>query len=440
MKKLLFVFLLTSITIYGQQIKGVVVDEVSNKPIANVNVYVKTIAEGTTTDTLGEFSIRVNKTFNKKDSISFSYIGYVTKYYPLANFKTGEITVRLRPNMELLKEVSVTINRKLNHSLAYTELASTKKAVHSFGSILVDGKIYIIGGDKSYIENHSMRALDEENLNGLFKKINPSWEKFDGSLKVYHIEKDKWEYSDLKFRERAYHNLNYFEGKIYILGGKRLSRNRKLEYLDDKIERFDIESNTIFIDNSNPHQAINAASFVYNNKLIVLGGSVKLKASGTKVYTNKTHVYNSESGYWYELNHMPIAKEAKGILVENKYYLIGGYKDNVLNSIETLDLISGKWKRIGKLFNRMERPGLATDGATIYIFDDGVFITINTKTNEMNQYHINLRLKSPEMYYYKNKLYVIGGYTPSNFKKTPSSKVFCIDLEEVKNKKKKTRK
>ena len=76
----------------------------------------------------------------------------------------------------------------------------------------------------------------------------------------------------------------------------------------------------------------------------------------------------------------------------------------------------------------MERPGLASDGSMIYIFDDNVFATFNTITHQLNKYHINLRLKSPEMYYHKNKLYILGGYVPSNYSKLPSPKIFSIDL------------
>lgn len=436
MKNVLLVILLTGLTLNGQQIKGVVIDEISNNPIQNVNVYVKSITKGTTTDRLGKFVINSKKTFKNTDTITFSHVGYFTKKYPLYRFSNGSVTIRLKKNAQQLNEVNISAKRKLKYSLDFEELTSIENPTHSFGSILVDDKIYMIGGDKSYIENLAIRAADESQVNGGFMenlKFNPSWEKYDGGIKIYDIEKDVWEYPELEFRERAYHNLNYFEDKIYIHGGKRLSRNRKLEYLDDKIERFDIETKTIKTDNSNPHQAINAASFVYDGKLIVMGGSTKVKTSGGKVFTDKAHVYNSESGYWYELNNMPIAKEAKGILVKNKFYLFGGFKNNVLDAIESFDLISGKWKKLGKLFERMERPGLATDGSTIYIFDDNLFQTYNTLTGQLNSYHINLRLKSPEVYCHNNKLYILGGYVPSNFSKLASSKVFSIDLNELEN-------
>lgn len=419
---------------YGQTIKGVVIEEYSNEPIENVNIYIKSIYKGTTTDRLGKFFINSKKSFKNTDTIAFSYVGYFTKKFPLSQFNNGLVTIRLTKNTEQLGEVNIFAERKLKYSLDYNELASVKNAVHSFGSVLVDGKIYIIGGDKSYIMNPAIKALDGGDL-GIesFKKLNPSWEKYDGNLKIYDIENDLWEYPELEFRERAYHNLDYLAGNIYVHGGKRLSRNRKLEYLDDKIERFDIETNIIKTDNSNPHQAINAASFVYDGALIVLGGSTKVKSNGGKIFTNKAHVYNSKSGYWHELNNMPIAKEAKGILVKNTFYLFGGFINNVLNAVESFDLISGKWKRVGKLFERMERPGLASDGTIIYIFDDNLFLTFNTLTNQLNKYHINLRLKSPEMYYHKNKIYILGGYVPSNFSKLASPKVFSIDLKELKN-------
>ena len=72
---------------------------------------------------------------------------------------------------------------------------------------------------------------------------------------VYDIKTNLWKTSKIKFRKRAYHNLNIYNNTIYVLGGKRVSVNGKFEYLDDKIEVFDTKKATVTIDNTNPHQA-----------------------------------------------------------------------------------------------------------------------------------------------------------------------------------------
>lgn len=57
------------------------------------------------------------------------------------------------------------------------------------------------------------------------------------------------------------------------MGGKRFSTNRKIEYLDETVEIYDIHRDTLLTDPVNPHQAASAAAFVYDDKLIVMGGS-----------------------------------------------------------------------------------------------------------------------------------------------------------------------
>lgn len=150
---------------------------------------------------------------------------------------------------------------------------------------------------------------------------------------------------DLKFRERAYNTINYYKNKIYVIGSTRLSTNRKFEYLDVKIEVFDLKTKSIIIDDTNPHQVTNFASFIYDSNIIVMGGSVKLKNNGGKLFTNKSHIYNLESGYWYRLNDMPEAKEVKGVLIKNIIYLIGGFNNKTLNEIESFNLTTGKWEK-----------------------------------------------------------------------------------------------
>ena len=99
----------------------------------------------------------------------------------------------------------------------------------------------MIGGDASYLEDHVKKAQElygtikiEELLSKMGR--NQSWEGYRGDLLIYDNKTDRWTTSNLKLRKRAYNTLNYHNNKLYVLGGKRLSINRKYEYLDDKIE------------------------------------------------------------------------------------------------------------------------------------------------------------------------------------------------------------
>ncbi len=433
--KLTLIFLLFTFCSYAQNIKGLVLDEKTSELLVGAHVYLKNKKEGVSTNGKGEFILQIQSKINKNDTIYFSCIGYVTKKITFSDLKEKKSIVYLSIDIQNLKEVTIVSSKLLKPRIDYNKLASLKDGLYSFGSLLIKENIYVISGDASIKEDVVLEAFYNfahiPNQNFL-EKIKPdlSWQSFSCGLQIYDIKTDAWKISSLKFRKRAYHNIHYFNNKIYVLGGKRLSTNRAYEYLDDKIEVYDLKNDTILIDHTNPHQAVNFASFMYNDNIIVLGGSTKLKINGEKEYSNKVHLYNLESGYWYELNDMPKAKETKGVLIENKIYLIGGLNFNPLKEIETYDLITAEWKIEGELFRGVERPALTYNDNIIYIFEEGRIYTYNIETKELNEYLIDLSLKYSELFYANNMLYILGGFIDEDFSVTPSSGLFSIDLNE----------
>lgn len=436
MKIFSLILILSTFTSFGQNISGIVLDTKDNSPLKDVNVYFKKTKEGTYTNKNGEFNLKLKSTVKPTDTVYFSIIGYISKSFTLSELKDSNYVIYLSENIEKLKEVTVTSNKKLKPKIHFNKLSSLKGGLHSFGSSLNGDKIYVIGGDASYIEDTAKKVVHDYGHLGLgevrkilrFNRFNPTWEIYKGNLQIYDIKTDTWTTSELKFRKRAYNNLNYYNNKIYVLGGTRLSRNKKFEYLDDKIEVFDLKTQSIIIDGTNPHQATNFASFIYDSNIIVMGGSVKLKNNGEKLFTNKSHIYNLESGYWYQLKDMPNAKEVKGVLIKNKIYLIGGSNNKPLKEIETYNITTGKWEKEGELFYGIETPAIATHDNVIYIFDDGKIYTYNTETKKLDEYLIDLFFKSSSLYYYNDKLYLLGGFKENEFSKTPSSKLYSINI------------
>ncbi|HQK41163.1 MAG TPA: galactose oxidase, partial [Flavobacterium alvei] len=224
-----------------------------------------------------------------------------------------------------------------------------------------------------------------------------------------------------------------YNNKIYVLGGKRVSTNGVFEYLDNKIEVFDPENQSIIIDNTNPHQAADFASFEYNGNLIVMGGSTKMNEDAVKLYSNKVHSYNINSGYWYELDNLPTAKETTGVLIKNKIYLVGGFNSKPLNTIESFDLITEKWTTEGELFKAVSRPAITNDGNLIYFFDNERIYTLDTNTRLLKEYQIDLPLQASKLFYSEDKLYLFGGYIENYYSKYPSPILISIDINEFKN-------
>ncbi len=439
---LTLIFVFSAFISFAQYTRGMVLEEASKKPLAGVSVFINKTGIGTTTNENGEFRLKYPAEKNSNDTIIFSSVGYASKKLTFTELKENGYLVLLAESIQLLNEVTIISDRKLKLQVSYTRLAPLKDGLYSFGSVLTGDKIYVIGGDESNEDGPGYKSISFVGNN---LKMNSyfSWQNYTDKLQVYDIPSDKWTTSNLKFSKRAYHNINYYNGRIYVLGGKRLSTSRKLEYLDEKIEVYDIKHNTIFIDKTNPHQAANFASFVYNDNLIVIGGSTKLNLNEEKEYTAKVHLLNLKSGYWYELNDMPVAKETKGVLIDNIIYLIGGYKMKPLEEIETYNIATAEWKTEGQLFYGVERPGLAFNDNIIYIFDEGRIQTYNIVSRELNMYSIDLFQKSSELFYANNKLYIVGGFVENKSSATtiggsaeqetsisPSLELYSIDLNE----------
>lgn len=436
MKYSLFILLFVTITSFSQKIVGVVFDKQTNKVLPGVSIHFLDKYNGVSTSDLGEFKIRVKK----KDILIFSHIGYKTQEISIAVLKSNNYQVFLELEVQNLSTVSVSSKNSLRYKLRYTKLASLKKGVFSFGSLLDNNKIYLVGGDQSFIDESARRVLTNDKYAdpnmSLVEIVNEAqnnfnWYNYDNGLYVYDLEDNNWMKSSIEFRKRAYNNLHKFDDKLLVIGGTRLSMNDEFEFLDDKIEVYDIKTEKLIIDDVNPHQAVNFTSVISDGNLIVLGGSIKEKRNGTKEYSNKIHLLDLKTGLWFKMANMPEPKETKGILLNDKIYLIGGFNGKSLSRIESLDLKTGKWAIEGELFGAIDRPGLAQSGDVIFIYDSGKLITFNIKTNELNEYLIELYLKYSELYYADGMLYLLGGYNEDNFNRIPSSNFYSINLNEI---------
>jgi len=395
------------------------------------------INRGAITNEKGNYYLKFPYEIVKNDIIIFSHIAYGKLEIPYTQ-KKKNYSVQLIIDLKKLEEVKISEKRNLKQSISYKKLSSMKSGVHSFGSILIDDKIYVIGGDVSAGENTFMKTLeyypDIDDFGEFLAKASRYRSflkiRYSVDLQTYDIKNDSWIKSKLKFKKRAYHNLNFYNNKIYVLGGKNSSANGKFQYLDDIIEVFDIDKETIIVDNTNPHQAVDFASFTYDDTMILMGGSLKWKNNGFKEYSNKVHLYDFKTGYWYQLGNMPIAKEVKGVLIEDKIYLVGGFNNKPLSSIETFDLTTQKWKKEGNLFYGISKPAITHKDNMIYFFNDGKINTYNTVTKELNEYLIELYLEASEMYYDDDTLYILGGFKKTSYSMYPSSQLFSIDMNE----------
>lgn len=433
------ILLLVPLFSFTQNIKGTIIDKRNKLPIQDANVSINQIDKSATTTEKGEFKLKVSREPNENDSLYVTHIGYTSKKISYLDFKKSNYLIFLEEQIEQLNGLTLSVsNKELKSKLNFTKLAPLKYAISSFGSILNNNKIYVIGGDSSFRADAWKKLQYEKpdfTLEDYMRELRAqsSGQYYKGNLLIYDINKNQWETSKLKFRKRAYHNLNIYRDTIYVLGGKKISANGKFEYLDDKIEVFDINKETITIDNTNPHQAANAASFTYNQSIITMGGSIKMTEKGLKTYTDKVHKYDIKTGYWYELTNMPAAKEASGVLIKDKIYLVGGNNGKSLSTIESFDLTTETWKNEGELFNGLDFPAVTNKDDTIYFFENEKIYTYEISTKTLKEYLIALPLKASKIFFYDDKLYILGGYLENNYSQYPSSNLYSIDINEFEN-------
>lgn len=431
--KLTLILFFSVFTAIGQGIKGTILDKATQKPLENVTIYYDKEKTGTASDKKGAFHLKTISTINPTDSIRFSIIGYTQKNYTLSTLNKLNFIVHLATITESLDEVTITSKQHLNATIAYKNLSPLVNGVYNFDATIIGNKIYIIGGNETHFEDLGKRALHEAvSLDDFLKKLktNFTWENYSDKLQIYDIEKDTWNTLKLTFRKRANHSIAFLNNKIYVLGGKTLSLNRKREYLDDKIEVLNLDTKQLIVDNTNPHQAVNFAAFSYQDNIIVMGGSVKQNSNQQKTYTDLSHIYNNETGYWYELPKMTKPKEVSGVIIKNNIYLIGGFNKIPISTIESYNLITRKWKNEGDLFYGIENPALTNNNGIIYIFNDDKIITYNVATKLLNEYSIDLHLKNAQICYYRNNLYLLGGLIEDEYTKSPSARLYLIDINE----------
>lgn len=442
MKKLLLLLILLPFLSFSQNTNGTIVSQKDNLPIEGTNIFALSSKTGTITNKNGEFSIKLLSKYKEDEMLEFSHIGYITKRLTLNYLIKHKYKISLEEKVENLSGLVITSSYKLKPKVPYHKLNSSKYAAFSFGSFIKDDKIYVMGGDASFEVNilERIRSQRADFTLSTYLETPNYYSKlsyYRRELSIYDIKTDTWEYPklDLKLKKRAYHNIHYYNNSIYVLGGKRILVNKKStwEYLQDQIEVVDLHNQTVKVDNTNPHQAADFASFNYKDNIILMGGSVKSDENGKKVYSSKVHLYNISSGYWYELDDMPSAKETTGIVIDDKIYIIGGSNGKPVSQIESFDLNTQTWQTEGQLFSGLDKPALAYHDSMIYIYEDQLLYTFDTKTKQLKEYETGLTLKYAAMYFDDNKLYILGGLTETKYTKMPSADVFSINIEDFKN-------
>lgn len=190
--------------------------ENSNKPISDAVILNTSSKSKTSTDDKGEYILSIFSNASQNDTIQISHLGFIAKKITLKELKKQKYKVGLFEEIENLNELTLTANHqlKLKSKLTVEKLAPIKYGISSFGSFVLDGKIYISGGDAStkYDINKRMRYLnvsEQDYLKRLMQEQRSDFSTYlyNDKFQVYDIKNNIWQISDVKFKKRGYHNL-----------------------------------------------------------------------------------------------------------------------------------------------------------------------------------------------------------------------------------------
>jgi N-acetylneuraminic acid mutarotase len=249
-------------------------------------------------------------------------------------------------------------------------------------SVIVDDNIYVSNG---YQESGGMANYIEK----------------------YNITDNKWSLLNVTISPKKFANSETYDNKIYIFNGW---GNSHLEIVD--LATLKVTKGAV-----NHSYTGNAGSAIHNGKIYVFGGS-GLNGAATTAFSNRFQYYDIASNTWHPLPDMPTAREAKGKIVNDKLYVIGGFNGTSSRLINIYDINTNRWTDQITMPAGISGHSLAVSGDKIFIaggYNNQTFLAyFDTATNKFHQLTSNMiprRHAAAEVY--NNKLYIIGGSTTS---------------------------
>lgn len=204
LKKIVFLLLITTISVFLQTIEGVVIDSITKKKIAFSSIVLLN-GRGIYTDDNGTFSLKSKK---NNDTLKISTIGYHSKLIPLKPYESQEkinLKIYLQPKVEQLSEVLINSKKlKFNKKVTFGEKRDGNIGMSSLigyeTCILIKNPKRKLGRVKRVYIN--LKRRHDAQLNAAF------------SIKLYKYDKINNKPGDLLNEERI---LVYPKNKKYRL-------------------------------------------------------------------------------------------------------------------------------------------------------------------------------------------------------------------------------
>ncbi|HEY9760508.1 MAG TPA: kelch repeat-containing protein, partial [Oculatellaceae cyanobacterium] len=290
---------------------------------------------------------------------------------------------------------------------AWSNLVSLTTARGEFGTAVVSGKIYVIGGVNQ--NNQQLNTVEEFNpttnqwtskmamptprsgfatavYNGQIYVIGGSvGNGFVGNNEVYDPIANTWSTKVSMQTPRADLSASLVDGKIYLIGGKMYS-NQAPFYTETAVnEAYDPITDSWSTKTALPVAVEGYASAVLDGKIYVIGGSKLQVASGSTATANN-QVYNPATDQWSNAASLPVASSygaaaaTAGNMAQEAIYYFGGYSGNEYSSQTMMYTpANNSWSAAENMPTARAYLGLAVVNDLIYAMGgfNGVWLSVN---------------------------------------------------------------
>ena len=247
---------------------------------------------------------------------------------------------------------------------------------------VVDGKIYAIGGAKTQKY-----------------QVGPGWgnrHQLLPTIEMYDPVTDTWTPKADMPVARSSNSTCIVDGKIYIIGGVAANRD---EWRLDRVDIYDPATDTWTKGKSMNHARCSAAVSVVNGKIYVMGGvGWPQIPNHPGPFLSSVEVFDPKRNQWTEITEMPAPKVGHTASVINgKIYVIGGGfqgdgQFEYLSTVEVYDPETDRWTQeldmpIGKFGHRAEviNGDIYTFGGNSAVFRPLTLIDVYGRIGEVSR-------------------------------------------------------
>lgn len=265
----------------------------------------------------------------------------------------------------------------------FRDLAAMPEARGAISSVSVGNDIYVVNGFTA--------------------------DQYSGKIDKYNIAENSWTVLTSALIPRQYSSAVLLGEELYVFNG-----DVKDDKLNRKTEIVNLKTGEITFATDNPHPAHAGGVAVWNDIIYSFGGK---NSPVDPLYSNRMYCFDPSSKRWIKLAPMPEAKEAKGVMVEGKLYVIGGNTGKASNRIDMYNTETNTWTQLADLPVGISANSVVAHGSKIYtLFDSknqnyvGCYdIPTNTFTVVKSDKMIARRDAGAQVI--NDKLYIFGGCT-----------------------------